>query len=38
VQLAAPLVPAPTLAERLGQLGAREAEIIAALPHTARVH
>ena len=38
VELAAPLVPAEALAARLEELGAREAEIIAALPHAPRVH
>jgi tRNA-(ms[2]io[6]A)-hydroxylase len=38
VRLAEPLVPARELEERLAALGAREAEIIAGLPHAARVH
>jgi tRNA-(ms[2]io[6]A)-hydroxylase len=38
LELAAPLVPADALAARLAELGAREAEILAALPHASRVH
>jgi len=38
VRLAEPLVPERALAERLEEMGAREAEIIAGLPHAARVH
>jgi tRNA-(ms[2]io[6]A)-hydroxylase len=38
VELAAPLVSASALAERLEQLARQEAEILAALPHAARVH
>ena len=38
LELAAPLVPAEVLDARLAELGAREAEILAALPHGSRVH
>ena len=38
LELAAPLVPAQALALRLAELAIREAEILAALPHAARVH
>jgi tRNA-(ms[2]io[6]A)-hydroxylase len=38
LELAAPLVPAEVLEARLAELGAREAEILAALPHGSRVH
>jgi tRNA-(ms[2]io[6]A)-hydroxylase len=38
LELAVPLVPAPVLADRLSHLAAREAEILAALPHVSRVH
>jgi tRNA-(ms[2]io[6]A)-hydroxylase len=38
LELAAPLVPADALADRLAALGEREADILAALPHAARVH
>ena len=38
IELAAPLVPATVLAERLAELAEREAEILAALPHSTRVH
>jgi tRNA-(ms[2]io[6]A)-hydroxylase len=38
IQLAAPLVTAAALDDRLAELGALEAEIVAALPLAARVH
>jgi tRNA-(ms[2]io[6]A)-hydroxylase len=38
LELAAPLVPADALEARLAELGAREAEILAALPYGSRVH
>jgi tRNA-(ms[2]io[6]A)-hydroxylase len=38
LELAQPLVPEATFAARLGEMAAREAEIIAALPHVPRVH
>jgi tRNA-(ms[2]io[6]A)-hydroxylase len=38
LELAAPLVPAAALDARLAELGGREAEILAALPHGSRVH
>jgi tRNA-(ms[2]io[6]A)-hydroxylase len=38
LELAAPLVPAPVLEDRLAVLAQREAEILAALPHSTRVH
>src|SRR3954453_22780709 len=38
LELAEPLVPAEALVARLAELGAREAEILAALPHVPRVH
>ena len=38
LELAAPLVSQSELAARVDELGEREAEIIAALPHAARVH
>jgi tRNA-(ms[2]io[6]A)-hydroxylase len=38
IELATPLVPAEVLDARLAELGAREAEILAALPHGCRVH
>ena len=38
IELASPLVPAPVLADRLAVLAQREAEILAALPHSTRVH
>jgi len=38
LELAEPLVPADVLAARLAELGAREAEVLAALPHVPRVH
>jgi tRNA-(ms[2]io[6]A)-hydroxylase len=38
VELAEPLVPAPTLQARLAELGEREAEILGDLPHGPRVH
>jgi tRNA-(ms[2]io[6]A)-hydroxylase len=38
LELAAPLVPPDDLAARLAELGAREAAILAALPHAPRVH
>ena len=38
VELARPLVPAAALAARLDQMAAREAAILAALPHASRVH
>jgi len=38
LELAAPLVPAEEFAERLAHFGAREAEILATLPHGPRIH
>jgi tRNA-(ms[2]io[6]A)-hydroxylase len=38
IELAAPLVPAPVLHDRLAELAQLEAEILAALPHAPRVH
>ena len=38
LELAEPLVAADVVAARLAELGAREAEILAALPHVPRVH
>ncbi len=38
LELATPLVPAEEFAERLATFAAREAEILASLPHTSRVH
>ncbi len=38
LDLARPLVPAAAFDERLAFFGAREAEILAALPHTSRIH
>jgi tRNA-(ms[2]io[6]A)-hydroxylase len=38
LELAGPLVTADALAARLSELAAREAEIVAALPHVPRVH
>jgi tRNA-(ms[2]io[6]A)-hydroxylase len=38
LELAAPLVSAPALSDRLAHLAGREAEILAALPHVSRVH
>lgn len=38
LELAAPLVPPDAFAERLAFFGAREAEILAALPHGPRIH
>jgi tRNA-(ms[2]io[6]A)-hydroxylase len=38
LELATPLVPADVLAARVAEMGAREAEIVASLPHLSRVH
>jgi tRNA-(ms[2]io[6]A)-hydroxylase len=38
LELAAPLVPADVLADRVAEMGAREAELVASLPHAPRVH
>jgi tRNA-(ms[2]io[6]A)-hydroxylase len=38
VELAQPLVPAAAFAARLDEMAAREAAILAALPHASRVH
>ncbi|MBC8133685.1 MAG: hypothetical protein H7X95_11945 [Deltaproteobacteria bacterium] len=38
LELAVPLVPAGELAARLAYFSVREAEILATLPHTCRVH
>ena len=38
VDLARPLVPEEAFARRLDEVAVREAEILAALPHEARIH
>ena len=38
LELATPLVPSETLAQRLEWLGGRETEILASLPHGPRIH
>jgi tRNA 2-(methylsulfanyl)-N6-isopentenyladenosine37 hydroxylase len=38
LELAAPLVPAAALDARVAELGAREAAVLAALPHASRIH